>query len=90
MFTFNVVSSSLEDSSTQTDALSYEEITTIAEYLKERLKEAAITPDVGIICGSGLGGLGDNLDEDRPKVTFPYNEIPSFPKTTGEQLQTVT
>ena len=66
--------------------MSYEEITAIADHLKEKLKELSIAPDVGIICGSGLGGLGENLDEDRPKVAFPYHEIPNFPKTTGQLL----
>ena len=74
-----------EDSSTQTDELTYEEIVAIAEHLKERLKDASISPDVGIICGSGLGRLGENLDSDKPKVVFPYNELPNFPKTTGEE-----
>ena len=55
---------------------------TIAEYLKSR---TTIAPDIGVVCGSGLGGLGDNLDKDHPTVVIPYNEIPKFPKTTGEE-----
>ena len=39
---------------------------------------------MGIICGSGLGGLGDCLDEDPVKIVVPYNDIPGFPETTGK------
>ena len=39
---------------------------------------------MGIICGSGLGGLADMvLDAD----TFDYKDIPNFPVSTGiEQI----
>ncbi|KAG0262358.1 hypothetical protein BG011_010241 [Mortierella polycephala] len=36
-------------------------------------------PKVGIVCGSGLGGLVDIL---RNKVEFPYTEIPGFVNST--------
>ena len=68
------------DCSTQTDELTYEDIDAIAQYLKGK---TSVTPDIGVICGSGLGGLGEILDQDKQKDTIPYNEIPNFPKTTG-------
>ncbi len=43
-----------------------------------------ISPEIGVICGSGLGGLGEDLDPDKEKVVIPYSEIPKFPQTTGE------
>lgn len=64
--------------------MTYEDIVAIAEYLKSK---TAIKPDIGVICGSGLGGLGDNLDEDHPPLVIPYDDIPKFPKTTGEEDQ---
>lgn len=64
---------------TQTEELSYEDITAVADYLRKRTQ---IRPAIGVICGSGLGGLGNDLDRDQPTDVIPYNEIPNFPKTT--------
>uniref|UniRef100_A0A672HTY7 Purine nucleoside phosphorylase n=1 Tax=Salarias fasciatus TaxID=181472 RepID=A0A672HTY7_SALFA len=36
-------------------------------------------PKVAIICGSGLGGLADLLED---KTVFPYESIPRFPTST--------
>ena len=65
---------------TQTDKMTYEDIKSVADYL---LKKTKIRPEVGIVCGSGLGGLADDLDEDKEKDIFPYKDIPKFPETTG-------
>lgn len=54
----------------------YECIEEIATFLLERTK---IRPKIGIICGTGLGHLADNLtDVD----SFPYEDIPDFPVST--------
>jgi purine-nucleoside phosphorylase len=47
-----------------------------ANYL---LSKTAIRPVVGIICGSGLSKLSENLTNTE---TFHYNEIPGFPQIT--------
>lgn len=39
---------------------------------------------VGIICGSGLGGLADAVSD--PRLEVPYSDIPYFPKSTGIHL----
>lgn len=49
-----------------------------ASYLQERIKER---PEVGIILGSGLGGL---VSEIRIIQKIPYTEIPDFPVSTVE------
>lgn len=41
-------------------------------------------PKVGIVCGSGLGGLVNIL---RNKVEFAYTDIPGFVNSTGKQFQ---
>ena len=43
-----------------------------------------MTPRVGLILGSGLGGLADELEQ---VVTLPYSEIPGFhePKVVGHR-----
>jgi purine-nucleoside phosphorylase len=49
-----------------------------AEYLKNR---TGATPQVGIILGTGLGGLVSEIAID---FTVPYEEIPHFPVSTVE------
>lgn len=41
--------------------------------IRAKLPAALATPKWGIICGSGLAGLGDRLED---KVLVPYSEIP--------------
>ncbi|XP_047481500.1 purine nucleoside phosphorylase-like isoform X3 [Penaeus chinensis] len=36
-------------------------------------------PKIGVICGSGLGGLADQLGD---RDVFPYEDIPNFPVST--------
>jgi purine-nucleoside phosphorylase len=51
-------------------------IKTIAAFLKER---TSAQPEVGIILGSGLGGLVDNIEIEH---SIPYEEIPDHPIST--------
>jgi xanthosine phosphorylase len=46
-----------------------------AEVIAERA--GAVTPRLGIVLGSGLGGLADTLDEP---IAIPYTELPGFPE----------
>ena len=59
---------------------SYEELQEVAAAIQ---KMTDIRPTIGIICGSGLGGLAEDLDNDKPKNVISYKDIPRFPKTTG-------
>ncbi|MEA3450485.1 MAG: purine-nucleoside phosphorylase [Bacteroidota bacterium] len=49
-----------------------------AQFIKSKTD---IVPEVGIILGSGLGGLADRIENS---FTLPYNEIPNFPVSTVE------
>ncbi len=49
-----------------------------ADYIRTRITE---TPQIGMILGSGLGVLGDEVIDP---VTIPYKEIPYLPQTTIE------
>lgn len=40
-----------------------------------------VTPRIGLILGTGLGRLADQIEVD---VTIPYDEIPNFPLSTVE------
>ncbi|XP_013868498.1 purine nucleoside phosphorylase 5b [Austrofundulus limnaeus] len=54
----------------------YEECRNTADWL---LNHTQVRPTVGIVCGSGLGGLAGMLKD--PQV-FKYSDIPNFPRST--------
>lgn len=54
-----------------------EQIQQTAHYILEKTNN--FKPSVGIILGSGLGGLVKEIDV---KYTLPYSEIPNFPQST--------
>ena len=47
-------------------------------YIKRKME---ITPEIGLILGSGLGVLADEIEN---AVRIPYEEIPEFPVSTVE------
>ncbi len=53
------------------------EIDAAAAAVRERWNKS---PRVGVILGSGLGGLAQQIDSE---ATIDYSEIPGFPKTTA-------
>ncbi|XP_057692711.1 purine nucleoside phosphorylase 6 isoform X1 [Corythoichthys intestinalis] len=55
---------------------SYDDCKKAADWLLYRTKQR---PKVAIICGSGLGGLAELIDD---KTIFPYEDIPGFPTST--------
>ena len=56
---------------------SYAEVKAISDFLLGNTKHR---PIIGIVCGSGLGGLVDGLEEQE---LFSYESIPGFPVSTG-------
>ena len=56
-----------------------DQIKASANYIKERV--AGFEPEVGIILGTGLGGLVNHIAIAH---SIPYNEIPAFPVSTVE------
>lgn len=58
--------------------MSFEKIEKAASFLKEKYEE---TPQIGLILGSGLGVLAEEIENP---VKIPYNEIPDFPVSTVE------
>ena len=55
-----------------------EMINTAADYLRSRIVPRQ--PEVGVILGSGLGKLADEIEEP---LTIPYGDIPGFPVSTA-------
>ena len=56
----------------------YEKIIESANYIKTKTD---VKPTIGLILGSGLGVLGDEIENP---VVISYNEIPNFPVSTVE------
>jgi len=57
-----------------------EKIYQAGNYVKNILSEAGKQPEVGVILGSGLGLLADQI---KNPVTIPYRDIPGFPVSTA-------
>lgn len=57
---------------------------TSAEFLTSKLPEEFKKVELGVICGSGLGGLVDTIDQST-KVEFVYKDIPGFVASTGNK-----
>ncbi|KAL5966090.1 Purine nucleoside phosphorylase [Taenia solium] len=55
---------------------SYENAKSVADFLKGKVFQL---PEIGIICGSGLGGLAELVTE---ATVIKYSEIKEFPKST--------
>ncbi|KAJ3088175.1 hypothetical protein HK102_009388, partial [Quaeritorhiza haematococci] len=62
------------------DYFSYDTYVQTANYLRGLLPPTLKTIEVGIICGSGLNGLGATLEE--PRCEFEYKDIPHFAVST--------
>lgn len=58
--------------------LTLESIERSVNYIRQRVTRV---PTVGVICGSGLGRLVDNLQQ---RIVIKYEEIPNFPRSTVE------
>ena len=61
-----------------------DQIEAIAEFVQSKSPETK--PNIGIICGTGLGGLADLVDS---KTEIDYEDIHSFPRSTGKLYGTV-
>jgi purine-nucleoside phosphorylase len=53
-----------------------QQLTETTQYIQEKIK---FEPQVGIVLGTGLGGL---TSEIKPHASLPYSEIPHFPLST--------
>ncbi|XP_067308988.1 purine nucleoside phosphorylase 5b [Pseudorasbora parva] len=64
-----------------TTGCSYEDCKATADWL---LAQVPVRPLVGIVCGSGLGGLAEMLKD---QLVINYGDIPNFPQITGSAVQ---
>ena len=56
----------------------YDKVSASVAWIREKTEQI---PELGVILGSGLGGLADELEE---RVVIPYGEIPNFPRSQVE------
>lgn len=66
--------------STPTDS-TFSKIDLAFSTLKAQLPPRLRSPQTAIICGSGLGGLADNVLPE-PRYEIDYADVPGFPKST--------
>ncbi|EWC45089.1 putative purine nucleoside phosphorylase [Drechslerella stenobrocha 248] len=52
-----------------------------AKFIQDQVPQELRAPAVGVICGSGLGGLADTV-EDGARFDISYSDIPNFPQST--------
>ena len=57
--------------------IEHDEIQKVTSCVRQKTK---LHPKLGIICGSGLGGIANEIES--PQI-IPYAEIEGFPKCTG-------
>lgn len=60
----------------------FAEATEAFRFIQQRLPPELEHPNIGIICGSGLGGLAHAVQLE-PQVETNYAEVPHFPVSTG-------
>lgn len=53
------------------------------EHLRLKLPEHLAKPRVAIVCGSGLGGLAQTVNEGEKKMEWDYKDVTNFPLSTG-------
>src|SRR5262249_60771811 len=63
--------------STENRPMQFEHVQEAAEAVRARWH---VTPRAGIILGTGLGGLVEEMTE---KTVIPYGQIPHFPESTA-------
>jgi purine-nucleoside phosphorylase len=56
----------------------FTKVSEAVDFIRERI---TITPEAGIVLGTGLGGLAAEIKD---AVVIPYEEIPHFPASTVE------
>lgn len=59
---------------------SYDDLSEITKSIRRQIQLKEV-PKIGIICGSGLSGIADCIEQAE---ILSYNKIPGFPTTCGK------
>lgn len=79
---FNHLSHSLGDVHDEMAERPYARAAETVDFLRLKLPEALAKPRVAVVCGSGLGGLAETVNEGS-RETWEYKDVPNFPLSTG-------
>lgn len=79
---FSHLRHSLSDAHDEMTTSAFHRATETVDFLRLKLPKELTAPRVGIVCGSGLGGLVDVIN-DGPKDEWAYRDVPNFPQSTG-------
>jgi purine-nucleoside phosphorylase len=60
----------------------FDRATQTSLHILSQLPDALKQPKIAIVCGSGLGGLANTIDESL-RAEIAYKDIPGFPASTG-------
>ena len=61
------------------------------EHLRLKLPPQLAKPRVGIVCGSGLGGLKETVNKREGEYEeFAYKDVPNFPVSSGRSNSQVS
>ena len=75
----------ITDAHDEMAASPYERAKESVEFLRLKLPEQLASPRVAIVCGSGLGGLAQTVN-DGIREEWDYKDVPNFPLSTGEAV----
>jgi hypothetical protein len=59
----------------------YDQLLEARDYIQS---QTSVKPEFGVICGSGLGGLAEQLDAEPAPRVISYSDIPHFPAVSVE------
>ena len=62
--------------------MDYDQLLEARDYIQS---QTSVKPEFGVICGSGLGGLAEQLDAEPAPRVISYSDIPHFPAVSGVQ-----
>lgn len=64
------------------DDLIFQRCSEALHYLENKIPPELRLPSVGVVCGSGLGGLAKTV-MPQPRLEVDYTDIPHFPASKG-------
>lgn len=73
---------SLHDAHDEMASKPYARAAETVEFLRLKLPAQLAKPRVAVVCGSGLGGLAETVNEGLREV-WEYKDVPNFPVSTG-------
>ena len=68
----------------------FERATETTDFLRSKLPAHLSKPRVAIVCGSGLGGLAQTVNQGSEVESWEYKDLPNWPLSTGEFIALIS